>query len=159
MKQNSEKRPGFCPRLTGQCSQRWWLAQPGRANTPNWDLVSTCSDRRSQGSYPGRGQGARGGALDDQAVPRIEFRADRECARPKQPLLGTHRRQASRCRPTHTIRSGSFRFRLEAGEDGIPVVLFYLGFLDAHEMEAEVELAQRPRPVASLEGSIERDDS
>jgi len=27
---------------------RWWLAQPGRANTPNWDLVSTCriEDRR-----------------------------------------------------------------------------------------------------------------
>ena len=48
MKRNLEKRPGFYPRLTGQCSQRWWLAQPGSANTPNWDLVSTCriEDRR-----------------------------------------------------------------------------------------------------------------
>ena len=34
--------PRFLPDPLPQQLKEWWLKRPLRANTPNWDLVSTC---------------------------------------------------------------------------------------------------------------------
>ncbi len=53
--------PGFLTEADRDVLTRWWLAKSERANTPNWDLVSTCQTGGRSGLMPDRGQSPRRG--------------------------------------------------------------------------------------------------
>ena len=60
------KTPGFLPEADREVLTRWWLDQPHGANTPNWDLVSTC-----------RIEGRKGVILAEAKAHEAEFSDDR----------------------------------------------------------------------------------
>ncbi len=50
---------------------RWWLALPGRANTPNWDLIVPAGSRIARVLSWQRRRPTRRSSLTTEAVPRI----------------------------------------------------------------------------------------
>lgn len=114
----------------------WWLARPGRANTPNWDLVSTCQI--------GKGKGL---VLVEAKAHEAEFADDRCGAKDKSNLkriadaLSKAETAWNGLMPgfslsveSHYQLSNRFAFAWKLASMGTPVVLVYLGFLNAYEM-------------------------
>jgi hypothetical protein len=115
----------------------WWLAKPGRANTPNWDLVSTCHLKDQRGlimveakAHEGEFSDDRCGATNQQNFRRIEQALD-ETTRGWNALVPGFALSVN----SHYQLSNRFAFAWKLAKMGIPVVLVYLGFLDAYEME------------------------
>jgi hypothetical protein len=116
---------------------RWWLAEPRKANTPNWDLVSTATV-----------DGRPGLLLVEAKAHAAEFADDRCCATNKANFAQIERAlaEATAAWSTHEPGFGlsaqscyqlsnrlAFAWKLAAMD--VPVVLVYLGFLNAAEME------------------------
>ena len=128
---------GFLPESDRTVLTRWWLAQPGRANTPNWDLVSTCriDDRRGlilaeAKAHEGELTDDRGGATSPENSQQIA-KALAEATAAWNALSGGFVLSAN----SHYQLSNRFAFAWKLAKMGTPVVLLYLGFLDAHEMD------------------------
>jgi hypothetical protein len=115
----------------------WWLAQPGRANTPNWDLMSTC-----------RIEDRRGLILAEAKAHEAEFSDDRSGAKNPENIQQIENALAEATVALNALASGfaltdnthyqlsnRFAFAWKVAKMGTPVVLLYLGFLDAQEME------------------------
>jgi len=128
--------PEFLPNHDRDVLNSWWLAQPGRANTPNWDLVSTC-----------RIENRRGLILAEAKAHEAELSDDRSGAT----NLGNSRQIEDALADatigwnalasgfalsanSHYQLSNRFAFAWKVARMGTPVVLLYLGFLDAQEM-------------------------
>lgn len=129
--------PGFVPDSDRAVLTRWWLAQPGRANTPNWDLVSTCliNDRKGlilveAKAHEGEFSDDQCGATNPDNLLQIE-KALAEATVAWNALASGFALSAN----SHYQLSNRFAFAWKLAKVGIPVVLLYLGFLDAHEME------------------------
>ena len=114
----------------------WWLAIPGRANTPNWDIVSTCTVNNKPGLI-----------LVEAKAHEGEFAED--CCEASNPQnmaqIGQALAEASNAwnqltpgfsfnANAHYQLSNRFAFAWKLAAMGIPVVLVYLGFLNAEEM-------------------------
>lgn len=115
----------------------WWLAQPGAANTPNWDLVSTCRINSRAGlvlveakAHEGELTDDRCGAANPENLKQIE-KALAEANEAWNALASG----AALSPNSHYQLSNRFAFSWKLATMGIPVVLIYLGFLDAHEMD------------------------
>jgi len=127
----------------------WWLGVRKRANTPNWDIASTCSIRGAKGlllieakahvrelckegkNEPEDSKGSRRNhARIGEAIQ--EARAGLECA--SKVSWGISR-------DSHYQMSNRFAWSWRLAELGYPVVLVYLGFLNA------VEMADRSAPL------------
>ena len=115
---------------------RWWLAEPGRANTPNWDLVSTCriEDRRGLILVEAKAHEAelsddRSGATNPKNSQQIK-KALAEATVAWNALTSGFAFSAN----SHYQLSNRFAFAWKVAKMATPVVLLYLGFLDAHEM-------------------------
>jgi hypothetical protein len=113
---------------------RWWLAVRGNANTPNWNLVSTCKIGGRDGlvlleakAHAGELKRAdRCGAGNQQNSERI-IEAIGEASK----ALGNGwSLRADRCYQL----SNRFAWSWKVASLGKPVVLVYLGFLNACEM-------------------------
>lgn len=115
---------------------RWWLAKPENANTPNWDLVSSCEI-----------QGRPGLVLVEAKAHRSEFHAGGLGAKNASNVA---RIRGAIAEANAGLGGEPAGWRLSADNSyqlcnrfawawklatlGIPVVLAYLGFLAADEM-------------------------
>jgi hypothetical protein len=127
--------PGFLPEPQRDALTRWWLARLGSANTPNWDLVSTCLVTNRTGLV-----------LIEAKAHEAEFRDDRCGATNQENLqqiehalgdatVGWNALAPGFALPANSRYQLSNRFAVacKLAKMGIPVVLLYLGFLDAQE--------------------------
>jgi hypothetical protein len=114
----------------------WWLANPERANTPNWDIVSTCDtgsatglvlvEAKAHAGELGRGGKPAGNAANHQ---RIEA----AIAEANDALGGAANQWRLSC-ASHYQMCNRFAWAWKVASLGVPVVLVYLGFLRAAEM-------------------------
>ena len=131
---------GFLSPAMREQLTEWWLKVRRRANTPNWDIVSTCTIEGKQGLV----------LVEAKAHDR-ELRADgkKKTAKTNE---DNHERIGSAIqaandglnvilpgwalsRDSHYQLSNRFAWAWKLAEMDIPVVLVYLGFLNATEME------------------------
>ena len=124
----------------------WWLARPGKANTPNWDLVSECRVGEKPGlilieakAHEGELGGDCCGATNKANAHRIK-EALAEANRGWNALLPGFNLSAD----AHYQLSNRFAFAWKVAQMGTPVVLIFLGFLDAHEMKLPYRLLRSP---------------
>lgn len=114
----------------------WWLAVRGRANTPNWDLATTATiDGREglvlieakahSGELKTDGQGA-GNQANRERIGKAVAEAN-------QALSALGGNWALSC-DSHYQLANRFAWSWKLASLGIPVVLIYLGFLNADEM-------------------------
>jgi hypothetical protein len=129
--------PGFLPGAKRASLTRWRLAQPGGAETPNWDLVSTCRINDGPGlllveakAHEAELSDDRCGATNAENVRQIA-RALVEANVAWNGLASGFTLSAT----SHYQLSNRFAFAWKVAEMGTPVVLLYMGFLDAREME------------------------
>lgn len=135
--------------------QSWWLEFTGGANVPNWDIASQCLIGSAAGLVLIEAK-AHGGELDEKPTGK----------RPPTTLNGwkNHQRigraiadasaelQSATGLPWAISRdrcyqlSNRFAWSWKLASLGIPVVLIYLGFLDANEM---------PQPLFHSDGKDE----
>lgn len=123
----------------------WWLAHNGKANTPNWDIASTCKVGGEKGlllveakahDQELRGE-ERGKPLDSQASDNsfdnhLKIgRAIADAAAYMQQATGL---PWAISRDTRYQMSNRFASACKLAELGYPVILVYLGFLGAKEM-------------------------
>ena len=118
----------------------WWLAVPHRARTPNWDIASTCTINGEPGLL-----------LVEAKAHTNEFKSRKsrpttENGRKNHEQIGQRLDEAACClqRVTespwnlsldhHYQLSNRFAWSWKLASLGIPVVLVYLGFLNANEM-------------------------
>jgi len=128
--------PGFLDETDRKVITDWWLAAPGRANTPNWDLVSKCrmADRKGlilveAKAHEGEFSNDQCGAKNQQNFQQIE-KALSQANDAWNSLSSGFALSAS----SYYQLSNRFAFAWKVAEMGTPVVLVYLGFLNAHEM-------------------------
>ncbi len=124
--------------LTDEQSEKvtsWWLAVRQNANTPNWDIVSKCTVGSQQGLILVEAK-AHVGELN----PNDCCGAGNERNRNK---IGQAIREASEALGNEWSLSADRRYQLsnrfasawKLASLGTPVVLIYLGFLNAYEMD------------------------
>lgn len=124
----------------------WWLTVPEGANTPNWDIASTCT----VGNRPGL-------LLVEAKAHENELRAA-EAGKPlRTPVTISSRRNHARIgwciedaslalseqtglnwtlsRDSRYQMANRFAWSWKLAELGIPVILVYLGFINAQEMK------------------------
>jgi hypothetical protein len=112
---------------------RWWLVSSDHARTPNWDLVSTCMI-----------DGRPGLILVEAKAHEDELKADDACGagEKNRPQIEAAIRDASQqlglgwnlSTHSHYQLSNRFAWAWKLASLRIPVVLVYLGFLNANEM-------------------------
>ena len=124
----------------------WWLAQPGGANTPNWDLVSTCRVAGKPGLILIEAKAHEGELGDDRCGATNKANAQRI----KEALEEANQRWNALfpgfnlSADTHYQLSNRFAFAWKVAQMGTPVMLVFLGFLDAHEMQPSYRLLRSP---------------
>jgi hypothetical protein len=126
---------GFLSEQDRQTITAWWLAKPGKANTPNWDLVSRCRINDKQGLILIEAKAHEAEFNADPSVAKSSNRESIEIALGKatnawKELLSGFALSAA----SHYQLSNRFAFAWKVAELGTPVVLIYLGFLNANEM-------------------------
>jgi hypothetical protein len=135
--------PEICEYLTS-----WWLVNRRRANTPNWDIVSTCTIEGREGLILVEAK-----AHDKESDCTGKLPGDED----NHEKIGTAIRQANSAlnatcpgwaisRDSHYQLSNRFAWTWKVASLGVPVILVYLGFLHADEM------ARRGKPFISNRG-------
>lgn len=127
----------------------WWLVNRRRANTPNWDLVSTATIEDRPGLILVEAKAHlselklddQSGSSDPENRERIE-----EAIREANAGLNTILPSWSLSRDSHYQLSNRFAWGREVAELGMPAILVYLGFLNADEM------ADQGQPFHSARG-------
>lgn len=152
-----EARLGECEGLLSSGERRavteWWLTVIPHANTPNWDIASTCMIA-----------GKKGVLLVEAKAHDMELRAEEKGKTPPEARTNSLRNHArigwciedasialsgdtslpwSLSRDHHYQMCNRFAWAWKLTELGYPVVLMYLGFLHAAEMR------DRGRPFSS----------
>jgi hypothetical protein len=114
----------------------WWLAVRERANTPNWDIVSTCQVDGRQGLVVVEAKAHSGELHRDGKDPGNE--ANDKCisaaVAAANDALGGSAAGWNLWTDTHYQLCNRFAWAWKVASLGIPVVLVYLGFLDSDEM-------------------------
>lgn len=131
------------------CSEiaNWWLAVPARANTPNWDIASTCLVGGNRGLLLIEAKAheaelkSDGKRLDERASDNSRSN-DRQIRR----AVGEASTELSKAMPgwclscdSHYQLANRFAWAWKIASLGVPVVLVYLGFLGATEMRDKGE--------------------
>lgn len=134
---------GFLSDANRETLESWWLANPGRANTPNWDLVSTCNFGADEGLILVEAKAHWGeftnkkdfcGAGPENLASIQHALAEANVAW-NELLPGFNLSEASKYQ-----LSNRFAFAWKLASLGVPVVLIYLGFLNAEEMTGKLLL-------------------
>lgn len=140
---------------------QWWLAQPGRANTPNWDLVSTCRINDRVGLLLIEAKAHEGELADDACTAKNVANLQRIKSALAQAAAAwnTLSKGFVFSVDSHYQFSNRFAFAWKIASMGRPVVLLYLGFLKAGEMSRGRVLLQdhaqwRRCVIAGSEGII-----
>lgn len=125
--------------------RRWWIATVGKANTPNWDIASTCTVDGQNGlllieakahDVELRGE-EKGKELDAKASDN-SFANHVQIGRAIADAAATFQRSTGRAwaisRDNRYQMSNRFASACKLTEMGYAVVLVYLAFLNAEEM-------------------------
>lgn len=120
----------------------WWLAVRKRANTPNWDIASTCTVAGEKGLLLVE---AKAHANEIKGGPKVLGKSDNSRANHEQirrciaeanaGLASATGGPWSISADTHYQLANRFAWSWKLTELGVPVVLMYLGFLNATEMQ------------------------
>ena len=126
--------------------QAWWLAVVrGAANTPNWDIASTCMIRGEGGLLLVEAKAHKkelcdnGSSVGNQRNHDQIGRAIAEANKAFQAVMG---KKWGLSRDSHYQLSNRFAWSWKLASLGIPVVLVYLGFLNAQDMARKGQLFQ-----------------
>jgi len=120
------------PACVRQALQNWWLVHKCRANTPNWDLASTCTIQGQQGLVLIEGK-AHVKELNENDSCRATNKANLD--RIGQAICEASQALAKEIpgvnisRDTHYQLANRVAFSWKIASLGIPVILVYLGFL------------------------------
>ncbi len=125
----------------------WWLAVPENANTPNWDIASTCTIDRKTGLLLVEAKAHDKELLKEEAGKSLKHpvtansRRNHErigsCIRDANlALAGETKLPWALSRDWNYQMSNRFAWSWKVTELGLPVILVYLGFLRAEEMRA-----------------------
>ena len=133
----------------------WWLAVPHRANTPNWDIASTCKVGGAKGILLVEAK-AHNEELNKEVNGKILNRTASDNSIRNHAQIGGAMDEASsslavqtECRwalsrTHHYQMSNRFAWAWKLTELGYPVILVYLGFLKAEEMRE----GKKQRPLS-----------
>jgi hypothetical protein len=115
----------------------WWLSNPIRANTPNWDLVSTCRIADRAGLLLVEGKAHLGEFADDSCTATNSDNLSQIKTALREAMTGWDRlgHACMLSASSHYQLSNRFAFAWKLATMGTPVVLIYLGFIDAHDMQ------------------------
>lgn len=119
----------------------WWLADSERANTPNWDLVSQCHIEDRPGLILVEAKAHEGELGSDSCGAKQRNHQSIQAALAEATTAWNGLLTGfSLSAETHYQLSNRFAFAWKIADLRIPVVLVYLGFLNAHEMPAPYRL-------------------
>ena len=135
-----EESTGFISADQRKELTNWWLAVPERVNTPNWDIASTCAIGKKAGlllveakahdtelEEDGKPEGASGGSIaNHQQIGRAIGAAS---AGLNKAMDGWNL-----SRDSHYQLANRLAWTWKLASMGIPVVLVYLGFLCATDV-------------------------
>ena len=130
---NERCRRELCDQL-----RKWWLSVSRVANTPNWDIASTCTIKGQRGlllveakahsAELGESDSCGSGNPDNRERIRL---AITEAAAGLQAATGGPWNMSP---DSHYQLSNRFAWSWKLASLGIPVILLYLGFLNAEDM-------------------------
>ena len=120
----------------------WWLAKPGRANTPNWDLISQCTVENKRGLILVEAKAHEKEFDDDRcgATNKENFKRIKQALAEATEGWNTSLPGFNLTANSYYQLSNRFAFAWKLATMNIPVVLVYLGFLDADEMSGRIIL-------------------
>lgn len=133
--------PGFLCAEHREMAMAWWLkVRHQNANTPNWDIASTCTIGNKQGLILAEAK------AHDKELRTEGKRKTRKTNKDNHNQIGAAIRQANNAlndilpgwalsRDSHYQLANRFAWAWKVTDLGCPVVLVYLGFLNATEME------------------------
>ena len=132
--------PGFlCPEKREKVTE-WWLAVRPHANTPNWDLVSTCTIEERQGLVLVEAK-----AHDKELRPEGKVRDEKtneqnhkhidQAIKEANGSLNSVLAGWRLSRDAYYQLANRFAWAWKVADLGTPVILVYLGFLSATEMK------------------------
>lgn len=133
---------GFLPKNEREEVVSWWLAVRGRANTPNWDIASTCTIRGKLGLLLVEAKAHRaelkpdGKTLSKNVSAGSEMNQKQICSaiRAASAGLETAMQGWKLSCESHYQLANRFAWSWKFASIGRPIVLVYLGFLGAKEM-------------------------
>jgi hypothetical protein len=157
-----EAQLGKCEQLIASDDIRsalidWWLEVPRNANTPNWDIASTCTIGGERGIVLVEAK-AHDKELLNECRPKPLSASASQNSRRNHECIGIAITEASDSLSAATgltwklsrdkcyQMSNRFAWAWKLTERGIPVVLVYLGFLCANDMQSGTQL-----PLASAD--------
>jgi hypothetical protein len=131
--------PGFLTDALREAVTDWWLAVRQNANTPNWDLVSTCSIGGNKGLVLIEAK-AHATELNpnDQCGAGNEQNRQRIAQAIEQANIGLGHGWSLTPNRCYQL-SNRFAWAWKVASLRVPVVLVYLGFLHAREMDQPFE--------------------
>jgi hypothetical protein len=129
--------PQVLPLINWQILQDWWLVHKRRANTPNWDLASTCTIQGQQGLVLVEAKAhaqelkVEGKYLNPSASRNSQKNHERigNAVSEASDALAKAIPGVSISRDTHYQLANRVAFSWKIASLGVPVVLVYLGFL------------------------------
>ncbi len=143
--------PGFLSDGLREQVSKWWLKVRPRANTPNWDIASTCDIQGRDGLMLVEAKAhwrelSCAGKLNPRTANGWENHerigaAIQEANVPLNEILSGW----GLSRDSHYQLSNRFAWAWKLASLGVPVILVYLGFLNADEM------SDRGRPFHSAD--------
>lgn len=129
----------------------WWLSVPSdKANTPNWDIASTCMINGKEGLLLVEGKAHNNELKKEESGKPLRGKDGKEVTMNSQlnhgqidkAIQGANLALASATglpwklsRDRNYQMSNRFAWSCKLAELGVPVVLIYLGFLNANEMK------------------------
>jgi hypothetical protein len=124
---------------------KWWLAHSGAANTPNWDIASTCKVAGRNGILLVEAKAHAAELTDEVKGKQLDARASgnsfanhvkigQAIAESAVQIQRSTGESCAISRDRHYQMSNRFAVAAKLTEMGLPVVLVYLGFLNASEM-------------------------
>jgi hypothetical protein len=126
----------------------WWLEVVARANTPNWDVASTCRIGDKPGLVLVEAK-AHGAELSSAAKPKPRTSNGEKNDRRTRAAMAEANGALNRILPgwrlscdSHYQMANRFAWTWKLASMGVPVVLMYLGFTQTREM------ADRGEPFA-----------
>ena len=136
------KAPRLLSQAVCRALQSWWLAVP--ATTPNWDIASTCTIEGRKGLLLVEAKAHDEELIGEEAGKRLDRNAS-DGTRKNHARIGTAITQANTAlnavvpgwnlsRDSHYQMSNRFAWSWKLTELGFPVILVYLGFRYAVEM-------------------------
>ena len=115
----------------------WWLAVTRRANTPNWDIASTCRIEGKPGLILVEAKAYREELAERDESGSVGLNRERigqAIAEANNALQAATGNTWALSRDCHYQLSNRFAWSWKLASLGVPVVLIYFGFLNAHDM-------------------------